>query len=93
MRGLRKWSRHWNIVAECPANFFLVFAPGCDPKVSSPDIIQDCTRVGSNKFEDKIPATYLAIRLWSGILAMFKAEQHLRSGNQMPSSSLIGCLG
>ena len=93
MRGLRKWSRHWNIVTECPANFFLVFAPGCDPKVLSTDIVQDRTKAGPNKSEDKVPATCLATRLWSGILAMLQPEQYLRSGNQMPSSPLIVCLG
>ena len=93
MRGSRKWSRHWNIVAECHANFFLVFAPGFDPKVLSTDIVQDCTRVGSNKSEGIIPATYLATRLRSGIWAMFQPEQRLCSGNQTPSSSLVGPLG
>ncbi|MHC4565396.1 MAG: polysaccharide biosynthesis/export family protein [Planctomycetota bacterium] len=58
MKGLKRWSRHWKMAAGCSGIFLLIFAAGCGPKVSSPEIVDVFERAGPIRSEAEVAAAY-----------------------------------
>ncbi|MHC4355256.1 MAG: polysaccharide biosynthesis/export family protein, partial [Planctomycetota bacterium] len=58
MKGLKRWSRHWKMVAGFGGILLLTFAAGCGPKVSPPDVVRQFERAGPIKSEAEVAAAY-----------------------------------
>jgi len=58
MKGLKRGIRHWKMVLGCAVIFLLMFAAGCGPKVSSPDIVREFEKAGPIRSKAEVAATY-----------------------------------
>ena len=58
MKGLKRGIRHWKMVLGCAVIFLLMFAAGCGPKVSSPDIVREFEKAGPIRSKAEVAAAY-----------------------------------
>ncbi len=58
MKGLKRGIRHWKMVLGCAVIFLLMFAAGCGPKISSPDIVREFEKAGPIRSKAEVAATY-----------------------------------
>ncbi|MHC4326931.1 MAG: polysaccharide biosynthesis/export family protein [Planctomycetota bacterium] len=58
MKGLKRGIRHWKMVLGCAVILLLMFAAGCGPKVSSPDIVREFEKAGPIRSKAEVAATY-----------------------------------
>jgi len=58
MKGPQRGVAHWKVFPGCAVVFLLMFAGGCGPKVSPPDVVSEFEKAGPMKSEAEIAAAY-----------------------------------
>jgi len=49
MKGPQRGVAHWKVFPGCAVVFLLMFAGGCGPKVSPPDVVSEFEKAGPMK--------------------------------------------
>ncbi len=58
MKGLKREVHQGRMVLGCAVIFLLIFASGCGPKVSSPDVVNQLKKAGPIRSEAEVAAAY-----------------------------------